>query len=126
MEKPISKLSETWIAKNRALFRQFLTQTNFPDPKRLGERGPELRYPEWLIMFIAVLCVQCKVTSYVALHRMVVWHWSVIGKDLCLAPISERQLRDRLKKIRHEPSRPAAFVFQVLPYLEPPARGKRR
>ena len=126
MEEPISKLSETWIAKTRKQFRQFLDETDFPDPIRLGERGPALVYPEWLIMFIAVLSVQCNRTSYLAIHRMVMAHWSVIAGDLNLKPISERQLRDRLKKIRHIPGRPAAFVSGVLPFLEPPERGKRR
>ena len=55
MAKKARKISVKWIKENRAYFRDFLDQTGFPDPERAGERGPKFQYPEWLIMFIAVL-----------------------------------------------------------------------
>jgi hypothetical protein len=36
-----------------------------------------------------------------------------IAEGLSLKPISESQLRERLKKICHTPRRPAAFMFQI-------------
>jgi len=46
-----------------------LDETKFPDPKREeGSRGPVYKYPEWLIMFIAILAVKCKRKSYVAIQ----------------------------------------------------------
>jgi hypothetical protein len=112
------KLSPQWILETRKDFRSFLKETKFPNPLRLGERGPEFVYPEWLIMFIAILSVKCKLKSYLAIHRMAKEYWSVISQGLNLKLISERQLRDRLKKICHFPGKPAAFIFQVFPVLE--------
>ena len=40
--KEIFKISPEWIHQPREDFRCFLEQTGFPDPARLGERGPEL------------------------------------------------------------------------------------
>ncbi len=119
MAKKARKISVKWIKENRVFFRDFLDQTGFPDPERAGERGPKFQYPEWLIMFIAVLSVKLKVKSYVQIHRMAEQYWDPIAKDLDLEPISERQLRDRLKKICHHPRRPAKFIFQIFPELEP-------
>jgi hypothetical protein len=42
-----------------------------------------------------------------------------LATGLNLEPISERQLRDRLKKICHHPGKPATFIFQLFPELEP-------
>ena len=118
MAKKAQKISKKWIIENRAYFRDFLDQTGFPDPERAGERGPKFQYPEWLIMFIAVLSVKMKVKSYVQIHRMAMQYWDPIAADLDLKPISERQLRDRLKKICHHPRRPAKFIFQLFPELD--------
>ena len=118
MTKKTHKISTKWIVENRTFFRDFLDQTGFPDPERAGERGPKFRYPEWLIMFIAILSVKLKVKSYVQIHKMAVKYWDIIGQDMDLTPISEKQLRDRLKKIRHFPGKPAAFIFQLFPELE--------
>jgi hypothetical protein len=49
---------------------------------------------------------------------MAVKYWPVIAQGMDLTPISERQLRERLKKIRHFPGDPAAFIFQLFPELE--------
>ena len=126
MAKKISKLSREWIRQTRTDFRKFLDETGFPDPKREdGARGPEFHYPEWLIMFIAVLSVKNKLKSYVAIHRMVLEYWEVIAPDPTLKPISERQLRDRLKKICHSPGKPATFIFQVFPALAKETCGQR-
>jgi len=104
----------SWL-ENRAKYQ---SAGYFPDPERLGERGPKFTYPEWLIMFIAILSVKLKVKTYVQIHKMAVKYWSVIAKGLDLTPISERQLRERLKKIRHFPGKPAAFIFQLFPEFE--------
>jgi hypothetical protein len=47
------KISKKWIEQTRDYFREFLDETDFPDPDRTGSRGPKFSYPEWLIMFIA-------------------------------------------------------------------------
>ena len=70
MTKQAHKISKKWIEQKRLLFREFLDETDFPDPERLGERGPKFQYPEWLIMFIAILSVKLKVKTYVQIHRM--------------------------------------------------------
>ena len=118
MPRKANKISTRWIRETREAFRDFLDETNFPDPERLGERGPKFKYPEWLIMFIAILSVKLKVKSYVQIHKMTVKYWPVIAQGMDLTPISERQLRERLKKIRHFPGDPAAFIFQLFPELE--------
>lgn len=127
MAKQVSKLSREWIKRARDDFRSFLTETGFPDPKREeGSRGPEFVYPEWLIMFIAILSVKCKVKNYQAIHRMVTEYWDQVSEGLRLKLISERQLRDRLKKICHSPRKPATFIFQFFPELEKEACCERR
>ena len=98
MAKRAKKISNKWIEQTREFFRDFLDETDFPDPDRTGERGPKFQYPEWLIMFIAVLSVKMKIKTYVQIHKMAIEYWDLIAKDLNLKPISERQLRDRLKK----------------------------
>jgi hypothetical protein len=118
MPRKANKISTRWIRETREAFRYFLDETNFPDPERLGERGPKFKYPEWLIMFIAILSVKLKVKSYVQIHKMAVKYWGIIAQGMDLPPISERQLRFRLKKIRHFPGDPAAFIFQLFPELE--------
>ena len=118
MVRKSNKISTRWIRETRNDFRAFLDETDFPDPERLGERGPPFTYPEWLIMFIAVLSVKMKIKSYVQIHKTAIQYWDVIAEGLDLTPISERQLRERLKKIRHFPGKPATFIFQLFPELE--------
>ena len=118
MVKKAKKISKKWIEETRDYFREFLDETDFPDPDRMGQRGPTFSYPEWLIMFIAVLSVKLKIKSYVQIHKMATEYWNQIAKDLNLKPISERQLRDRLKKICHNPKKPAVSIFQMFPELE--------
>jgi len=118
MARKSNKISTRWIRETRNDFRAFLDETDFPDPKRLGERGPAFTYPEWLIMFIAILSVKLKIKTYVQIHKMSVKYWDVIAEGFDLKPISERQLRERLKKILHFPGKPAAFIFQLFPELD--------
>jgi len=72
MVKQSNKIATRWIRETRKEFRAFLDETDFPDPQRFGERGPVFKYPEWLIMFIAILSVKLKVKSYVQIHKMAV------------------------------------------------------
>jgi hypothetical protein len=44
------KISKRWIQRTREYFREFLDETDFPDPERPGTRGPKFLYPEWMIM----------------------------------------------------------------------------
>lgn len=115
MARAVSKLNPAWVTQARNHFLTFLKVTHFPHPERNGLRGSKFTYPEWLVMFIAVLSVKCKVKSYLAIHRMSTQYWDTIAGDLNVPPISESQLRDRLKKIRHTPGEPATFIFQVFP-----------
>jgi hypothetical protein len=98
MAKQVSKLNTAWIAQTRKYFLEFLIVTKFPHPQRNGERGSRFAYPEWLIMFIAVLAVKCHVKSYVGSHQVALRYWGPVAADLDLPPISESQLRERLKK----------------------------
>lgn len=115
MSTKVGKLNSDWISETRKDFLEFLETTGFPHPERNGERGSTFVYPEWLIMFIAVLSVKCKVKSYLGIHNMALRYWDTIAEGLELKPISESQLRDRLKKICHSPRRPASFIFQMFP-----------
>ena len=83
-----NKISKQWIRETRSDFRAFLDETDFPDPERLGERGPKFKYPEWLIMFIAILSVKLKIKSYVQIHKMALRYWEIIAEDMDLSPIS--------------------------------------
>lgn len=121
MSKQTPKLNPKWVKEALIYFKKFLKETKFPHPENdnNGGRGRKFNYPEWLIMFIAVLSVRAKVKSYLGIHKLTLKYWSVITKDLSKAirekPISERQLRDRLKKICHSPREPAVFIFQIFP-----------
>ena len=118
MTRKANKISTRWICDARDVFSDFPNETNFTDPERLGERGLQFKYPKWLIMFIAILSVKLKVKSYVQIHKMAVKYWDIIARDTDLPPISERQLRFRLKKIRHFHGDPEAFIFHLFPELE--------
>ena len=118
MTRKSNKISTRWIRETRDDFRAFLDETDFPDPERIGERGPVFKYPEWLVMFIAILSVKLKIKTYIQIHKMAVKYWDVIAEGLDLTPISERQPRERLKKILHFPGKPAAFIFQLFPELD--------
>ena len=110
-----SKLNPQWVCDALTYFHEFLETSGFPDPIWHGTRGSYFLYPEWLIMFIAVLSVKCHAKSYLAIHRLALQYWDLLTRGLDLAPISESQLRDRLKKISHRPRDPASFIFQIFP-----------
>lgn len=118
-QKQTPKLNPEWVREARGHFKKFLKVTKFPHPVRNGTRGSEFDYPEWLIIFIAVLSVKAKARNYLAIHRLALKYWEMLTEGLDgrirNKPISERQLRDRLKKICHSPRRPAALIFQVFP-----------
>jgi hypothetical protein len=115
-EQSINKLNPQWVTSIRKAFLEFLHETDFPEPKRNGERGSEFLYPEWLIMLIAILSVKAGAKSYLAIHRLAKQYWpQIIGREKNLKLIAESSLRDRLKKIRHSPGKPAGFIFQIFP-----------
>jgi hypothetical protein len=116
-----SKLSRKWVRQTRRYFLQFLDATRFPSVERHGQRGKTFEYPEWLIMLIGVLAVKCKEQTYLGIHRMTCRCWKALcGRQVQLPPISESQLRERLKKIGFQPGTPPGYVFQIFPagYLE--------
>lgn len=119
MKKQTPKLNPDWIRETRNYFKQFLKITKFPHPVRNGDRGSKFDYPEWLIMFIAVLSVKVKVKTHKGIYRLAMQYWDIITEELPdkikEKSISATQLRDRLKKICHSPRRPASFIFQVFP-----------
>ena len=117
MPKQTSKLNPQWVREALRHFKEFLTVTKFPHPVRNGERGSEFEYPEWMIMFIAVLAVKTKVKTYVGIHRIAIQYWPLIagGTKVAHKPISERQLRDRLKKISYQFGKTPVFVLQLFP-----------
>lgn len=53
----ISKFNLEWVKQALDYFKEFLKVTKFPYPVRNGTRGSEFGYPEWLIMFIAILSI---------------------------------------------------------------------
>jgi len=115
MAQAVSKLNPQWVTQTRADFLQFLQATKFPHPVRNGQRGSAFDYPEWLIMLIAMLAVKCKVKTYLGIHRLALQYWPLLTPDPALKPISESQLRERLKKIGHTLGKPTAFVLQLFP-----------
>jgi hypothetical protein len=123
---PAPKLNPEWVREARDYFKQFLKVTKFPHPVRNGARGSEFDYPEWLVMFIAVLSVKAKVKTYLGIHRLAKEHWDIIAEGLDLKPIPESTLRTRLKKICHSPGKPAVFIFQVFPRESLAHESKRR
>jgi hypothetical protein len=118
-QPPVSKLNPAWVRHETKEFYVFLKLTNFPEPLRDGTRGTAYTYPESFIMLVAVLAVKLKIKTYLGIHRFVVQYWNVLRPTPDVPPISEPQLRMRLKKIRHTPRNPAAFVFQLFPDAEP-------
>ncbi len=112
---PVSKLNSAWIQQVKDEFCDFLNVTRFSEPKRDGTRGSTFQYRESLILLIAVLAVKCKVKSYQGIHRLVVQYWSILTPTPDTRPISKSQLWDRIKKIRHTPRKPTAFISQFFP-----------
>jgi hypothetical protein len=110
------KLSRKWVRQTRKYFLQFLHTTCFPAIERHGQRGKMFAYPEWLIMLIGLLAVKCKEPTYLGIHRMTCRFWDdLCGRHLRLPPISESQLRERLKKIGYQLGTAPGYVFQIFP-----------
>ena len=111
-----SMVSKQWIKETRKYFLDFLRATNFPEFAHVGERGPEVEYPEWLIMLIGVVAVKSKEKTYVGIHRLSARYWKELcGKEVRAAPISESRLRTRLKKICFAPGAGAGYIYQIFP-----------
>ena len=111
-----SKISPAWVRQTRDYFLKFLQTTRFPPVERHGQRGKTFEYPEWLIMLIGVLAVKCKEPTYLGIHRMTCRFWKELcGRQVRLPPISESQLRERLKKIGFQPGKPPGYIFQIFP-----------
>jgi hypothetical protein len=118
------KISPLWVRQTRTHFLRFLDATRFPAVERHGQRGKTFAYPEWLIMLVGVLAVKCKEQSYLGIHRMTCRFWKELcGRQVRLPPISESQLRERLKKIGYQLGKPPGYVFQIFP---PEYLGERR
>jgi hypothetical protein len=95
-----SMVSKQWIRETRKYFLEFLRATNFPELVHAGERGPEVEYPEWLIMLIGVVAVKSKEKTDVGIHRLSVRYWKELcGKEIIASPISESRLRARLNNL---------------------------
>jgi hypothetical protein len=111
-----SKLSRKWVRQTRQHFVKFLRATRFPLLERHGLRGQTFVYPEWLIMLIGVLAVRCKEPTYLGIHRLACRFWKELGgRQLSLPPISESQLRERLKKIGYQLGNTPGYVLQIFP-----------
>ena len=109
-------VSKEWVQQTRAYFLEFLRVTKFPHVPRHGERGLTFEYPEWLIMLIGVLAVKCKEKTYVGIHRLCLRYWKELcGKEVQAPPISESELRLRLKKICFQPGVGAGYIQQIFP-----------
>ena len=107
-------VSKEWIQATRPYFLDFRHTTGVRELQRPGERGVLCAYPEWLIMWIGVLAVKCKAKSYVGIHRLRTRYWQErCGQDVIVPPISESQLRERLKKICFEPGTGAGYIYQI-------------
>lgn len=111
-----SKMSPKWVRQTRQYFLKFLHATCFPPLERHGQRGRTFEYPEWLIMLIGVLAVKCKEPTYLGIRRMTCRFWSELcGRKVRLPPISESQLRARLKKIGDPLGTPPGYVVHIFP-----------
>jgi hypothetical protein len=109
-------VSKQWIKETRAYFLDFLRATKFPELSRQGDRGPQVEYPEWLIMLIGVVAVKCKEKTYGGIHRLSMRYWKELcGTEVRAAPISESRLRVRLQKIGFEPGTGAGYMYQIFP-----------
>jgi hypothetical protein len=109
-------ISKKWVKETREYFLEFLRLTRFPELTRGGEHGFVYDYPEWLIMLIGVLAVKCKEKTYVGIHRLSTDYWKELcGEEVTLPPISESQLRERLKKICFKPGVGAGYIQQIFP-----------
>ena len=111
-----SMISKRWVKQTRAYFLTFLRETKFPELDRHAERGEAFHYPEWLIMLIGVLAVKSQEKTYLGIHRLSTRYWNELcGGQLKAPPISEGQLRERLKNISFHPGSGAGYIHQIFP-----------
>jgi hypothetical protein len=121
------KLSRCWVRQTRRHFLKFLRATRFPLLERHGLRGQTFVYPEWLLMLIGVLAVKCREPTYLGIHRMTCRFWKELGgRQLRVPPISESQLRERLKKIGYQLGTAPGYVLQIFPPEYFDEGGQRR
>jgi hypothetical protein len=52
-------------------------------------------------MFIAILASKLGLDNYKAIHAASIYFWNIIAEETDLKPISEQQLRRRLKKFNY-------------------------
>lgn len=122
MTNQVSKLNPDWITETRQDFLDFLELTKFPHLVRDGTRGSRFDYPEWLIMFIAVLAVKCREKTYQGIHRMVAKYWSEISHGLDLevmrgdadAPPLKKNLPRASKTSRFHISNFSSRIFRLV------------
>lgn len=115
-ENRTGSISKEWVKETREYFLDFLRLTRFPEMARHGGHGFLSDYPEWLIMLIGVLAVKCKEKTYVGIHRLSTRYWKELcGEEVKLPPLSEKQLRERLKKICFKPGVGAGYIQQIFP-----------
>jgi hypothetical protein len=75
-----------------------LDEIELLDPMRAGECSPKSQHPKWLTVLITMLSVKLKIKMHLQIHKMVTAYWGDAAFGLNFKPISERQLRNRLKK----------------------------
>jgi len=115
-ENRTGSISKEWVKETREYFLEFLRVTRFPELTRQGGPGFSSDYPEWLIMLIGVLAVKCKEKTYLGIHRLSADYWKELcGEEVKLPPISEKRLRERLKKICFKPGVGAGYIHQIFP-----------
>jgi hypothetical protein len=111
-----SMISKRWVKQTRAYFLKFLLETKFPELDRHAERDEAFHYPQWLIMLIGVLAVKSQEKTYLGIHRLSTRFWNErCGGQLKAPPISESQLRERLKEISFQAGSGAGSRHQIFP-----------
>lgn len=116
MKNNSKNLSREWIIETREDFRTLLSQANLSCANPLESESDG--YPDWLVMYIAILATKLGLNDYKAIHQASSKHWDIIAADTGLSPMNEQQLTDHLKKIQHFPEKPATFISQLFPDLE--------
>lgn len=121
------RLSRTGVRQTRRYFLTFLHATRFPLLERHGPRGQTFVYPEGLIMLIGVLAVTCQEPTSLGMPRLTCRFWKELGgRQLSLPPISESQLRARLKNIGYQFGNTPGDVRHIFPPEYCHEGGQRR
>jgi hypothetical protein len=110
------KLARQWVRHTRQYVLPFRHTTCFPSLERHGQRGKTCASPEWVIMLIGVLAVQCRAPTDVGIHRMTCRFWKdLCGRQLREAPSSESPWRERFKTIGDQLGTAPGSVVQLCP-----------